>query len=159
MSQDQEFHILQITDRVGSRTFRLNAATYSIGRDQSSNAIVISDPAVSRNHAMMLRMPAKGNQYIYQIVDGDVTGRSSTNGILVNNQPCSNKTLKTGDNIAIGEHVKLSYMIARMTQAEYDEYFGATNPDFHSLKKEPLDPTGTMEPNTTDMMTSLFTPR
>lgn len=158
MSQVQEFHILQIMDQFGARTFRLDAATYSIGRDKNSNAIVIVDPSVSRNHAMLLRMPTTGNQYVYQLVDGDVTGRPSTNGILVNKRPCSNKTLKTGDNVSIGDRVKLSYMIARMTKSEYDEFFGAEKPDFHSIKKESVDPTSTIDPNDpSDMLTSIFT--
>ncbi|NJN24157.1 MAG: FHA domain-containing protein [Acaryochloridaceae cyanobacterium RL_2_7] len=52
MSALQEFHILQIEDATGSRTVRLTAATYSLGRDAASNGIVLPDPSVSRNHAM-----------------------------------------------------------------------------------------------------------
>jgi pSer/pThr/pTyr-binding forkhead associated (FHA) protein len=156
MSEIREFHILQITDKAGSRTFRLDAATYSIGRDKFSNAIVVSDIAVSRNHAMMLPMPSKGNQYIYQIVDGDVTGRPSTNGILVNKLPCSSKTLKTGDSISMGDQVKMAYMIAHIIQKEFDQFFGAINPEFHSLKAEFIDPTDTIDPHNSDMKTSVF---
>ncbi len=144
MSHVQEFHILRVEDQSGTRTYQLNAATYSMGRDASSNAIVVVDPAVSRNHAILLRMPRTGNRYVYRLIDGDLTGRRSTNGVVVNNQPCSETTLKTGDLIIIGENVKLSYLVASMTQDEYDEFFGAKSPTFHSLKEECLDPTGTL---------------
>ena len=144
MSALQEFHILQIEDATGSRTVLLTAATYSVGRDKASNGIVISDPAASRNHAMFLRMPLPGNKYQYRLVDGDVTGRRSTNGVLVNGSPTTERKLRTGDKIIIGERAQLSYLIAQMTQAEYDQYFNADSPQFHSLKEEALDPTGTL---------------
>ena len=140
----QEFHILQIEDASGSRTVRLTAATYSIGRDSVSNSIVVPDPAVSRTHAMFLRMPLPGNRYQYRVIDGDVTGKKSTNGVFVNGQPCNERKLRTGDTIMLGERARLSYLIAQMTQDEYDQFFNADSPQFHSLKEESLDPTGTL---------------
>lgn len=144
MSQEQEFHILEIHDRLGNRTYHLTAATYSIGRDASSNGIPISDSAASRHHAMLLRMPTQGNHYVYQLIDGDLTGKRSTNGLIVNGKRCFERTLKTGDRISIGQTVKMSYMIANMTPSEFAKFFQAESPSFHTLKKESLDATGTL---------------
>ncbi|NJN24158.1 MAG: FHA domain-containing protein [Acaryochloridaceae cyanobacterium RL_2_7] len=89
-------------------------------------------------------MPLPGNRYQYRLIDGDVTGKKSTNGVFINGQLCNERKLQTGDKIMLGESVQMSYLIAQMTQAEFDQYFNADSPQFHSLKEESLDPTGTL---------------
>ena len=38
----------------------------------------------------------------------------------------------------------MSYLIANMTQSDFDTVFAAQSPTFHSLKEESRDPTGTL---------------
>ncbi|MEM8717182.1 MAG: FHA domain-containing protein, partial [Cyanobacteria bacterium P01_G01_bin.4] len=52
-------HILVIEDSSGRRTVSLEAATYSLGRDPSS-ALVLHSNYVSRQHAILLRVPVPG---------------------------------------------------------------------------------------------------
>ncbi len=137
-----EYHLIHVKDPQGEQTYYLNAATLSIGRD-SSNAIQILDPLVSRHHAMLIRMPSQTNQYCYHLVDGDLDGRLSKNGVWVNRKACKRKLLSTGDYIQLGE-THISYLIAVMTPEEYSQYFDACTITFHSLKEEVLDPTGTL---------------
>ncbi len=141
-SPTHRYHLLHVEDACGGQTYYLNAATLSIGRD-SSNAIQIIDPLVSRHHAMLIRMPSQTSQYSYHLVDGNVDGRLSKNGIFVNQKACKRKLLSTGDHIQLGS-THISYLIAVMTPEEYSQYFDAQNITFHSLKEEVLDPTGTL---------------
>ena len=145
-----EYHLLHICDRDGGRTVSLGAATYSIGRD-SCNALVLNDPKVSRHHCLLLRIPRKRNSFIYRLVDGDVHGKASKNGIRINSKRHLTKILDNQDLIQLGEYSSLSYMIAHMTQAEFDQYFSHTVVPFHSVKEEVLDPTGTLQ-NLAQMM-------
>ncbi len=142
ISHTQEYHLLHVEDSLGGRTYCLNAVTLSIGRDPS-NAIMTSDPLVSRNHAMLIRMPSQSSRYSYELVDGDLNGRLSKNGVLVNHTAYKRKILSTGDHIQLGS-THMSYIIASMTSEEYSQYFDAQTIPFHSLKEEVLDPTGTL---------------
>ncbi|MFS8884964.1 FHA domain-containing protein [Synechococcus sp. H70.2] len=67
-----------------------------MGRDPS-NAIVIHSAAVSRQHALLLRLLHKDGQYTYRLLDGNLEGKRSTNGISVNGQRCLSWDLKDGD--------------------------------------------------------------
>ena len=120
-SQIKEYHLLHIEDYQGARTYSLNTATVSIGRDASNN-IVISDPLASIQHALLVRVPAQTTQYRYEIFDGDGSGNSSTIGLSVNQSICDRQLLVTGDHIQIGS-TRLCYMLARMTPTEYRQYF------------------------------------
>ena len=139
----QEYHLLLIQDLGQERTVCLNAATYAVGRD-SSNAIVVEDPTVSRQHCLLIRVPVNHNSYIYRIVDGDITGLRSKNGFQVNEQSYSEKILETQDKIQVGAYTTMSYMVANMTPVEFDRFFGSTVLPFHTVKDEIVDPTGTL---------------
>ena len=141
--QTREYHLLLINDLGQERTVCLNAATYSIGRD-SSNAIMIDDPTVSRQHCLFIRVPVNESHYIYRIVDGDISGIKSRNGIHVNRTSYLEKILETQDTIQVGAYTTMNYMIAHMTPAEFENFFGATVLPFHTVKDEILDPTGTL---------------
>lgn len=139
----QEYHLLLIQDLRQEQTVCLNAATYSIGRD-SSNAIVIDDPTVSRQHCLLIRVPVNHHRYIYRIVDGDISGLRSKNGFQVNQRSYSEKILETQDKVQVGAYTTLSYMIANMTAPEFEHFFGMTILPFHTVKEEIMDPTGTL---------------
>ncbi len=62
--------------------------------------IRINHKEVSRHQAILVRV-----QGGYQIIDGDGTGRSSSNGTYVNGQRINTHLLKSGDVIHFGSNV------------------------------------------------------
>jgi pSer/pThr/pTyr-binding forkhead associated (FHA) protein len=132
----QTWHVLVIDDEQGRRALALSAATYSIGRDPS-NAIVIHSAAVSRQHALLLRLPQKDGQYTYRLLDGNIEGKRSTNGLSVNGQRCLSWDLKDGDQILLGEQVRLQYYVCRSSEVDLQQYLQEVS--FRSLKTQVLD--------------------
>lgn len=131
-----ERHILILDDDNGRRSIALDAATYSLGRDQT-NAIVLESKAVSRQHALLLRLPVpETGGYRYRLVDGNSAGRPSANGVTINGQRSSLHNLKNGDVIVFGGEVKASYMTVSMGQSEFLKYLDMIN--FQSIKSQPL---------------------
>ncbi len=139
MSGNREHHLLNIEDETGKRTIPLDAATYSIGRDVT-NAIVIHGRGVSRQHALLLRIPSP-NGYRYRVVDGNADGKPSANGILVNGQRVQRHELNDGDEINFGGSVKAYYATVSMGEAEFIKYLQSVN--YHSIKAVPLASTTT----------------
>ncbi|GFE71791.1 EAL domain-containing protein [Chroococcus sp. FPU101] len=109
-------HILVIEDQKARRIVALEEATYSIGRE-SSNSIVIYESVVSRRHATFLRIRKSphGNEYFYRIVDGDLEGNKSTNGLIINGLTCESHDLRHGDVVLFGGRAKTSYYIIPST--------------------------------------------
>lgn len=105
-------HILVIEDQKARRIVTLEEATYSIGRE-SCNAIVIYESLVSRRHGTFLRIrkSPNGNEYFYRIVDGDLEGNKSTNGLIINGLTRESHDLRHGDVILFGGRAKASYYI------------------------------------------------
>lgn len=113
MSNIQPFrHILVIEDQKARRIVALEDHTYSIGRE-SSNNIVIYERLVSRHHATLLRIKNNPSldSYSYRIIDGDLEGNLSTNGLIVNGKSCRSHNLQHGDCILFGNTAKASYYI------------------------------------------------
>jgi diguanylate cyclase (GGDEF)-like protein/PAS domain S-box-containing protein len=110
-------HILAIELNGLRKNIFLRKNTYSIGRN-STNSIVIHHKLVSRNHATLLKVTyqtKQNNQDIFWIVDGDLQGNRSTNGIFVNGKRCLSSELKPGDIILFGGiEVKAKYNIANI---------------------------------------------
>lgn len=134
MSGNREHHLLNIEDETGKRTIPLDAATYSIGRDVT-NAIIIHGHGVSRQHALLLRIPSP-NGYRYRVVDGNADGKPSANGIFVNGQRVQSHELNDGDEINFGGSVKSHYATVSMGEAEFIKYLKSVN--YHSIKAVPL---------------------
>ncbi|MGY2709346.1 FHA domain-containing protein [Thermostichus sp. MS-CIW-28] len=106
-------HILIVEDRDGRRTQVLGSAKYFIGRDLA-NDICLNSQYASRYHAMLLRIPAeREGEYCYRILDGDLEGRPSTNGLLINGQKLTTHQLKSGDVITFGPDAKATYKIVK----------------------------------------------
>lgn len=112
MSEGQEFrHVLVIEDRKGRRIISLEESNYSLGRD-SNNSIILYDYQVSRTHATLIRrMETGSDSFSYRIIDGDLQGKRSTNGILVNGHVCISHELKHGDAIRFANEAKANYYI------------------------------------------------
>jgi pSer/pThr/pTyr-binding forkhead associated (FHA) protein len=137
----QEQHILVIDDHECG-VFALDAATYSIGRD-SSSAIVLNDASVSRQHALLLRMPIPGeNRYRYRLIDGNSDGKASTNGTIVNGEPCQSHELVKGDSIQFGKESFCTYLIISGEEAELSKYLESA--EFQSIKAGTTDPRATI---------------
>ncbi|ACK66658.1 diguanylate cyclase/phosphodiesterase [Rippkaea orientalis PCC 8801] len=105
-------HILVIEDQKARRIVALDEATYALGRE-STNDIVIYDQVVSRRHATLVRIrpTPRLDHYAYRIIDGDLEGNRSTNGLLINGRNCQSHNLKHGDVIFLGAEAKVSYYI------------------------------------------------
>ncbi|MFN3927652.1 MAG: FHA domain-containing protein [Pseudanabaenaceae cyanobacterium] len=124
-------HLLTVSDDRGTHTFVLESSMYSIGRDPS-NAIVVQGQGVSRQQAILLRMPTANKQYSYVLQDGNLEGKPSTHGTLINGLPVRKQVLKDGDEITIGNKVLLIYRILALTDQELENQ--ATQPEFRRLK-------------------------
>lgn len=125
-------HVLVVDDLQGRRAFGLDAATYSIGRDPT-NAIVLQGEGLSRQHAILLRLPGEGG-YRYQIMDGNSSGKPSMNGISVNGERCTAHDLRNKDIITFANTVKAQYYITPMSDQEYAKYTQSAG--FRSIKSE-----------------------
>jgi diguanylate cyclase (GGDEF)-like protein len=102
-------HILVIEDDKYRKTISLEESTHSIGRHKT-NTIVINSKQASRKHATLIRrLNTKTNSYSFWILDGDLEGNKSINGVFVNGEKCLVKELKNGDLINFGCNVNASY--------------------------------------------------
>lgn len=85
------------------KEYLLNGAT-TIGRSENSS-IKIDLPGVSRCHCTIVRLTTRKAKNIeYSLIDGcyqDRKLKKSTNGIVLNNEPCESSYLKHGDEILI----------------------------------------------------------
>ncbi|ATS17936.1 FHA domain-containing protein [Synechococcus sp. PCC 6717] len=130
----QERHVLILNMVGGRRAIALEAAAYSLGRDES-NAIVLDFETVSRQHAILLRVPVPGTtNYRYRLVDGNANGKPSTNGTFVNGKRISSHELHHGDVILFGRKAKASYMMVSMAETEFSQYLQSIA--FQSIKSD-----------------------
>ncbi|WP_298614456.1 EAL domain-containing protein [uncultured Thermosynechococcus sp.] len=123
-------HLLVIEDRAGRRTIRLEANTYTIGR-HPSNSIVLKSPMISRQHAVLLRIvdPNTGN-FLFRLVDGNLEGKPSVNGITVNGKRCQSCILKHCDVIVFGGEVRARYhVVANVSDSTFTRYAQAVQID------------------------------
>lgn len=140
MSNENEFrHILVIEDQKARRIISLEDPTYSIGRE-SSNDIIIYDQVVSRYHATLVRIKPspKLDSYSYRILDGDLDGNRSRNGLMINGKNVESHELKHGDVVFFGSQSKASYYIVSTSLeialfnpleiAQYEENAQASTP-------------------------------
>ncbi len=108
---EQNTHILVIDDQESKQTILLEDANYSLGRDPR-NSIVVNSKKISRFHATLLkRSDARKKTFSYWILDGDLQGNRSTNGIFVNEKRCLVQELKNGDQIKLGYEVEATYIV------------------------------------------------
>jgi len=107
----QIFHYLLVEDPKGLRSIPLTATTYSLGRNPN-NGIVLRSHLVSRQHALLLRVPMPElTQHLFRIIDGNLQGKRSTNGILINGKRKFSHILEHGDEIIFSRDVRAVYQI------------------------------------------------
>lgn len=104
-------HVLVVEDINSRQTIVLDEANYSLGRD-ARNSIVLSSKKVSRFHATLLRRTDNRKKtFAYWILDGDLQGNRSTNGIFINDKRCLVQELKNEDAIKLGVEVQARYYV------------------------------------------------
>jgi len=100
--------ILIVKDDRGAREISLKNDLYSIGKGAHSD-IHICSHFVSRYHATLVRENLDDGTYYYRIIDGDVLGKKSNNGILVNGRKRQTHNLDNEDEIVFSPGVKATY--------------------------------------------------
>jgi diguanylate cyclase (GGDEF)-like protein len=112
-------HFLMIEDAKGKRVVPLEATTYTIGRDRT-NTIVLHSREVSRQHAILLRVTnPKTSNFLFRIIDGNLQGKKSTNGLIINTQRLTSHDLQRDDVILFGTGARARYMSAsNLTDAD-----------------------------------------
>lgn len=137
-----EHHLLVIDEEKERRIVKLTEVAYSIGRD-TTNAIVLNNPSISRQHAMLVRVPLPQQGHRYRIIDGNSQGKPSANGIFINGEPSSTRELETKDLIHFGKGVKATYLTLEMGQIELLNYIESLS--YKSLKSDTLDHKATVD--------------
>lgn len=128
-------HILVMEDDNSRQTIVLEEANYSLGRDPR-NSIVIASKKVSRFHATLLRRTDTIQKtFSYWILDGDLQGNRSTNGIFINEKRCLVQELKHEDVIQFGFEVQASYYIV----SNLSDLMLLQSGDFHNKKTKPVE--------------------
>jgi len=123
-------HFLVMSDLQGQRLICLNATSYSLGRNPK-NSIVIYSQAVSRHHAMLLRVTSpESNLFWFRIIDGGLNGQRSTNGVYVNGQRVLSRDLRHGDLVEFGvQAVKADYFaLTNLSNAQCEDLLQAEDP-------------------------------
>ncbi len=97
--------LLVIEDDWGRREILLERDRYSLGRDPNSD-ICLHSQFVSRQHAVLVRVNHVDETVAYQITDGDLSGKPSTNGLMINGKKCRSIQLQSEDAIVFGPKAK-----------------------------------------------------
>lgn len=141
-------HLLVLEDAQGRRPILLEAATYTIGRDPT-NSIVVDSKLVSRQHAILLRVTARDSaNYLFRMVDGDLQGKRSTNGILINGHRQFSHDLQDGDMISFAGDVKARYFaFQNLTDEEFKGFW--ENSDILGFISKASNPYATLVPSAT----------
>ena len=128
-------HLLVIKDRRGKRAIPLTQDLYSLGRSQD-NSIVLYGSSVSRQHATIARRVNSANQLApFEIIDGNLEGTPSTNGLLINGVKRDRTLLHHGDIIELGHGVKIIYYtLFNFLDREFTE-FCQTKGDFQLIEQ------------------------
>ncbi|MDJ0659720.1 MAG: EAL domain-containing protein [Crocosphaera sp.] len=128
-------HLIVIEDKKYRQTISLEEETYSIGRHTNNSIIIHSQQASRRHGTLMKRKNRQNNTYSYWIIDGDLDGNKSRNGIYVNGEKCLIKELKNGDLINFGCEVNATYYASHewsntvidIAQSKPDQLLGNTS--------------------------------
>jgi pSer/pThr/pTyr-binding forkhead associated (FHA) protein len=130
-------HVLIVESTEIRKAVTINSSIYTIGR-HPNNSLVFASQQISRYHATILWLKSRETQECsYWILDGDVEGKRSLNGISINTKKCFLQQLRDGDSILIGNHIKLRYTCvttATLTSLNADETLTSSNVD--EVKRE-----------------------
>jgi len=111
-SEPREVHLLVVRDDRGSREYPLGGEMYSIGRSETANIRLFS-LFVSRRHATLVRQQQEDGNYKYRIIDGNLKGQLSANGIVINGCKLQAHELKDGDEVVFSPGVSAAYYLCQ----------------------------------------------
>lgn len=100
--------IFVIEDDAGRREITLHKKLYVVGRDPKSDLCLQSQFA-SRHHATLIQIPCDDGADAYQIIDGNLQGKRSTNGLVINGKKRQVWNLENGDVIVFGPKLRATY--------------------------------------------------
>ena len=100
--------ILIVEDSQGRREIVLDSSVYSVGRDVKCD-IRLASQFVSRHHATLVQLPKDDETDYYRIVDGNLKGKPSANGMLINGRKLQAHDLKNDDEIVFGPQARAIY--------------------------------------------------
>ena len=107
-AKHHEEHVLIVFDGKGQKEIILDQTSYSLGRGQDCD-IRIQSQFVSRHHATLIKQSHNDIEEYYRIIDGDLKGNTSVNGLLVNERKVLFHDLKNGDKVVFGPQVSAIY--------------------------------------------------
>ncbi|HEY9633476.1 MAG TPA: FHA domain-containing protein [Coleofasciculaceae cyanobacterium] len=111
-AQSKSNHLLIIEDDKGRKEFPLEEAVYTIGRDPKCD-IRLSSQFVSRRHATLVRRQREDGSAYYCIVDGNLKGKPSANGLLINGRKLQSHDLEDEDEVVFGPLVSAKYYLLK----------------------------------------------
>jgi len=109
---NQSTHLLIVEDDKGRRVFTLEDPLYSIGRTSDVDIRLFSQ-FVSRRHATLVRREREDGSVYYRIVDGNLKGKPSAKGLIINGQKLQAHDLEDEDEIVFGSQVSAKYYIVK----------------------------------------------
>ncbi|MDJ0729086.1 MAG: EAL domain-containing protein [Crocosphaera sp.] len=134
-------HILAFNLTSGERVFYLDEPQYSIGR-YPKNSIVINAEGISRQHGTLIKKNKNNDHFSYVLIDGNIEGYKSKNGIVVNGERIDKSELKHGDIIHFTKEVTAHYYILDQENQGFiqkltpNRFFKATSSHLSNLSKE-----------------------
>lgn len=111
-AQSNQNHLLIIEDDKGRKEFPLRGDVYSIGRDPKSDIRLFSQ-FVSRRHATLVRRHREDGSPYYRIVDGNLKGKPSANGLMINGRKLQAHDLEDEDEVVFGPQVSAKYYLLK----------------------------------------------
>jgi len=123
-SGSQLSSILIVEDSQGRREITLEASVYSLGRDPKCD-IRLASQFVSRHHATLVQLPKDDETNYYRIVDGNLKGKPSANGMLINGRKVQARDLANEDEIVFGPQARAIFY-----QLERDTFSGVAPDEF-----------------------------
>ncbi len=100
--------ILIVEDSQGRRKIVLDGSIYSMGRDAKCD-IRVASLFMSRHHATLIKLPKDDGSFYYRIVDGNLKGKPSSNGMLINGRKLRTHDLTNEDEIVFGPQARAIY--------------------------------------------------
>ncbi len=116
--------ILIVEDSQGRREISLDSSVYSLGRDPKCD-IRLASQFVSRHHATLVQLPKDNETDYYRIVDGNLKGKPSANGMLINGRKAQAHDLSNEDEIVFGPQARAIFY-----QLERDTFSGVAPDEF-----------------------------
>ena len=143
LENNKIFHLLIVDQGGGKFIINLDSTTYSIGRDKT-DSIQLIDSSVSRHHALLFRVPLSDGSYCYRILDGDINGNPSKNGLFINGQKIDQQDLHPEDKIEIGKGTTLTYLQKTFKDDSFLHFTSVVK--LNRISDEAIDPTVTLVP-------------